>query len=142
MIVIDTSVWIDYFNGTATTETEVLDGLLGIESLLIGDLILAEVLQGLRSDPDFRRVLAFLGALEFREMVGRRVAVASAQNYRTLRARGVTIRNTIDVIIATFCMLNGHRLLHSDRDFDAIESHLGLEVVKAFTEDGGPSGGK
>jgi predicted nucleic acid-binding protein len=142
VIVIDTSVWIDYFNGKATSETEVLDRLLGIESLLIGDLILAEVLQGLRSDPDFRRVLGFLGALEFREMVGRRVAVASAQNYRTLRARGVTVRKTVDVIIGTFCILNGHRLLHSDRDFDPMESHLGLEVVKAFTENGGRSGGK
>ena len=141
MIVIDTSVWIDYFNDKATSETEVLDRLLGIESLLIGDLILAEVLQGLRSDPDFRRVLGFLGALEFREMVGRRVAIASAQNYRTLRAQGVTVRKTVDVIIGTFCMLNGHRLLHSDRDFDAMESHLGLEVVKAFTENGGRSGG-
>jgi predicted nucleic acid-binding protein len=142
VIVIDTSVWIDYFNDKATSETEVLDRLLGIESLLIGDLILAEVLQGLRSDPDFRRVLGFLGALEFREMVGRRVAIASAQNYRTLRAQGVTVRKTVDVIIGTFCMLNGHRLLHSDRDFDAMESHLGLEVVKAFTENGGRSGGK
>jgi len=141
VIVIDTSVWIDYFNDKATSETEVLDRLLGIESLLIGDLILAEVLQGLRSDPDFRRVLGFLGALEFREMVGRRVAIASAQNYRTLRAQGVTVRKTVDVIIGTFCMLNGHRLLHSDRDFDAMESHLGLEVVKAFTENGGRSGG-
>jgi predicted nucleic acid-binding protein len=141
VIVIDTSVWIDYFNDKATSETEVLDRLLGIESLLIGDLILAEVLQGLRSDPDFRRVLGFLGALEFREMVGRRVAIASAQNYRTLRAQGVTVRKTVDVIIGTFCMLNGHRLLHSDGDFDAMESHLGLEVVKAFTENGGRSGG-
>jgi predicted nucleic acid-binding protein len=131
VIVIDTSVWIDYFNGKATTETEVLDRLLGIESLLIGDLILAEVLQGLRSDPDFRRVLGFLGALEFREMVGRRVALASARNYRSLRARGVTVRKTIDVIIGTFCMLNGHRLLHSDRDFDLMERHLGLEVMRA-----------
>jgi len=142
VIVIDTSVWIDYFNGKATSQTEVLDRLLGIESLLIGDLILAEVLQGLRSEPDFRRVLGFLGALEFREMVARRVAVASAQNYRTLRARGVTVRKTVDVIIGTFCMLNGHRLLHSDRDFDPMESHLGLEVVKTFTKDGGRSGGK
>jgi predicted nucleic acid-binding protein len=90
-------------------------------------LILAEVLQGLRSDPDFRRVLGFLGALEFREMVGRRVAVASAQNYRMLRARGATVRKTVDVIIGTFCLLNGHRLLHSDRDFEPMERHLGLE---------------
>jgi len=142
VIVIDTSVWIDYFNGTATTETEVLDRLLSIESLIVGDLILVEVLQGFRSDRDFRQALALLAALEFREMVGQRVALASARNYRMLRAQDVTVRKTVDVIIGTFCILNGHRLLHSDRDFDPMESHLGLEVVKAFTEDGGRSGGK
>ena len=142
MTIIDTSVWIDYFNGTATAETAVLDRLLGIESLIIGDLILVEVLQGFRSDRDFRQALGLLAALEFREMVGRRVALASARNYRMLRAQGVTVRKTVDVIIGTFCILNGHRLLHSDRDFDPMESHLGLEVVKAFTEDGGRSGGK
>ena len=142
MTVVDTSVWIDYFNGKATAETAVLDRLLGIESLIVGDLILVEVLQGFRSDRDFRQASGLLAALEFREMVGRRVAVASARNHRLLRAQGVTVRKTVDVIIGTFCILNGHRLLHSDRDFDPIESHLGLEVVKAFTEDGGRSGGK
>jgi predicted nucleic acid-binding protein len=142
LIVVDTSVWIAYFNGNATAETSILDRLLGVEPLVIGDLILAEVLQGFRVDLEFRRVLAFLGVLEFREMVGRQVAIASAQNCRILRAQGVPVRKTIDVIIGTFCMLNGHRLLHSDRDFDPIESHLGLEVVKAFTEEGGRSGGK
>ena len=131
MTIIDTSVWIDYFNGTATPETAVLDRLLGIESLIVGDLILVEVLQGFRSDRDFRQALGLLAALEFREMIGRRVALASATNYRMLRARGVTVRKTVDVIIGTFCILNGHRLLHNDRDFDPIESHLGLEVVKA-----------
>ena len=142
MTIIDTSVWIDFFNGKATAETEVLDRLLGIESLIVGDLILVEVLQGFRSDRDFRQALALLAALEFREMVGQRVVLASARNYRMLRAQGVTVRKTVDVIIGTFCILNGHRLLHSDRDFDPMESHLGLEVVKAFTEDGGRSGGK
>ena len=142
MTIIDTSVWIDYFNGKATAETEVLDRLLGIESLIVGDLILVEVLQGFRSDRDFRQASGLLAALEFREMVGQRVALASARNYRMLRAQGVTVRKTVDVIIGTFCILNGHRLLHSDRDFDPMESYLGLEVEKAFTEDGGRSGGK
>jgi predicted nucleic acid-binding protein len=140
--IIDTSVWIDFFNGKATAETEVLDRLLGIELLIVGDLILVEVLQGFRSDRNFRQALGLLAALEFREMVGQRVAIASARNYRMLRAQGVTVRKTVDVIIGTFCILNGHRLLHSDRDFDPMESHLGLEVVKAFTENGGRSGGK
>ncbi len=131
MIIVDTSVWVDYFNGAATPETELLDRLLGEQPLLMGDLILAEVLQGFRSDAAFRRAQRLLDALQFSEMVGRRVAFASARNYRALRARGVTVRKTIDVIIATFCMLNGHRLLHCDRDFDPMERHLGLAVVKA-----------
>lgn len=130
MIVVDTSVWVDYFNGTITPETELLDHLLGTERLLIGDLILAEVLQGFRSDGDFRRAKRLLAALEFRAMVGRRVALASARNYRMLRARGVTVRKTIDVLIGTFCALNGHRLLHCDRDFDLMGRALRLEVVK------------
>jgi predicted nucleic acid-binding protein len=131
MIVVDTSVWVDYFNGKTTPETELLDRLLSEESLLIGDLILTEVLQGFRSDAAFRRVQRLLGTLEFREMVSRRVAIASARNFRALRARGVMVRKTIDVIIGTFCMLNDHRLLHCDRDFDPMERHLGLAIVKA-----------
>jgi len=129
MIVVDTSVWVDYFNGKATPETELLDRLLGEEPLLIGDLILTEVLQGFRSSADFRRARRLLGALEFREMVGHRVAIASAENSRALRQRGVTVRKTIDVIIGTFCILNRHQLLHCDRDFAPMERHLGLESV-------------
>ncbi len=131
MIVVDTSVWIDYFNGSRTPQSDALDLALGRELLVIGDLILTEVLQGFRSESDFRKARRLLGALEFRDMVGREVAIASARNYRALRARGATIRKTIDVIIATFCILNGHRLLHSDRDFDPMERHLGLRVVSA-----------
>lgn len=130
MIVVDTSVWVAYFNGNTTPESELLDRLLGEQPLVIGDLILTEILQGFRLDAAFRRAQRLLGALEFREMVGRRVAVASARNYRTLRARGVTVRKTIDVIIGTFCILNGHRLLHCDRDFDPMERYLGLRIVK------------
>jgi predicted nucleic acid-binding protein len=129
MIVVDTSVWIDYFNGARTRQSDALDLTLGRELLVIGDLIMTEVLQGFRTERNFRQARRLLGALEFREMVGREVGIASARNYRALRARGVTIRKTIDVIIATFCILNGHRLLHSDRDFDPMERHLGLRVV-------------
>lgn len=129
MIVVDTSVWIDYFNGAATPEVEILDRLLVSDPLLIGDLILIEVLQGFRLEADFRRAQQMLGVLEFSPMVGRRVALASAENYRALRNRGVTVRKTIDLIIGTFCILNHHRLLHCDRDFDPIEHHLGLRTV-------------
>ena len=130
MILVDTSVWIDYFNGRATRETELLERLLGAERLLIGDLILTEVLQGFRSDTDFKRALNYLEALEVRPMVGLEVAVAAANNYRSLRALGVTVRKTIDVLIATFCIIENHLLLHCDRDFDPFERYLALRVVR------------
>ena len=129
MILVDSSVWIDYFNGVATRETDLLDGYLGTEPLLTGDLILTEVLQGFRTDRDFRRARTALDTLTFEPMVGRDVALASAQNYRKLRAQGVTVRKTIDVIIATFCIARDHRLLHSDRDFTRMAEPLGLKTV-------------
>ena len=129
MIVVDSSVWIDYFNGVQTRETALLDDILGLEPIVIGDLILAEVLQGFRSDHDVRRARAALDTLIFEPMVGRDIALISAGNYRTLRAKGVTVRKTIDMLIATFCMENGYILLHSDRDFDPIKEHLGLETL-------------
>lgn len=129
MILVDSSVWIDYFNGTETRETDLLDGLLGVEPLLIGDLILTEVLQGFRDDRDYRRAKTALDRLIFEPMLGRDMALESAQNYRKLRALGVTVRKTIDVIIATFCLRGRHRLLHSDRDFNLMRDHLNLHVV-------------
>jgi predicted nucleic acid-binding protein len=131
MILVDSSVWIDYFNRSDTPETSVLDSLLGTEPLLIGDLILIEVLQGFRSESEFARASQFLAAFEFRELVGRRVASESVSNYRGLRARGVTIRKTIDVIIGTWCILNNHQILHCDRDFDPMERYLGMQVFRA-----------
>ncbi|HUO04821.1 MAG TPA: PIN domain nuclease [Candidatus Binataceae bacterium] len=130
MTVVDSSVWVDYFNGRATAETDLLDRLVETERLLVGDLILAEVLQGFRSDLDFHRVLRHLGAFEIRPIAGRDIAVAAARNYRMLRAKGVTVRSTIDALIATFCVAGGHALLHSDRDFDPFERHLALRVVR------------
>ena len=129
MIVVDSSVWIDYFNGEETRQTLLLDAILGSEPVVIGDLILAEVLQGFRSDRDARRALDAMSTLEFEPMVGRDIALASARNYRALRARGVTVRKTIDMLIATWCMENRHVLLHSDRDFEPIRQHLGLETL-------------
>ena len=129
MIVVDSSVWIDYFNGVDNRETALLDGVLGVEPVVIGDLVLAEVLQGFRAERDVRRARRALETLVFEPMAGREIALASAGNYRRLRAKGVTVRNTIDMLIATFCMENGHTLLHSDRDFDPIEKHLGLETL-------------
>ena len=133
MILVDTSVWIDYFNGRPTDEANLLYEILGHEPILVGDLILAEVLQGFRAEEDFREALRILQTFEFREMLGRSVAIASARNYQALRARGVTVRKPIDVLIGTFCLLNGHELLHSDRDFDPMTKHLGLKVLKKPT---------
>ena len=130
MTLVDTSVWIDYFNERPTPEANLLDRLLVTERLLIGDLILAEVLQGFRAETDFNRARTLLGAFEFQPLVGRDIAITAAQNYRTLRAKGVTVRKTIDAMIATFCIQHGHALLHSDRDFDPFERHLGLRVVR------------
>jgi predicted nucleic acid-binding protein len=129
VILVDSSVWIDYFNGVPTPETELLDSYLGVEPLLTGDLILTEVLQGFRSDRDFNRAKAALETLIFEPMVGHQIALASARNYRTLRAQGVTVRKTIDVLIATFCIAGGHRLLHSDRDFTIMAKPLGLQTA-------------
>jgi predicted nucleic acid-binding protein len=131
MIIVDSSVWIDYFNGKATPETDALDGLLGREPVLTGDLILTEVLQGFRRDADYRKARTLLETLELRTLGGREVAVAAADNYRALRRRGITPRKTIDMIIGTYCLVHGLQLLHADRDFDVLEQELGLLVLKA-----------
>ena len=131
MILVDSSVWIDYFNGVQSRETNLLDQLMGSRQLLVGDLILAEVLQGFRSELDVRRALKRFDAFELRDICGHEVAIAAARNYRLLRGKGVTVRTTIDTIIATFCLSEDHELLHCDRDFDPFQRHLGLRVVKA-----------
>jgi predicted nucleic acid-binding protein len=131
MVVVDTSVWIDYFNGRPTPQAALLDDLVRRKRLLVGDLIVAEVLQGYRDERDFQQALRLMGTLEFCGMLGLEVAIASARNYRLMRSRGVTVRKTIDVMIGTFCILNDHVLLHSDRDFDLMAEHLGLKILRA-----------
>lgn len=126
MILVDSSVWIDFFRGTVTPQSERLDQLLGREPLLIGDLILAEVLQGFTSERDFNQARKMLGALELVNLGRAEMAVQAARNFRTLRAKGVTIRKTIDTFIATCCIEQDHALLFSDRDFDPFVLHLGL----------------
>ncbi|AGA89173.1 putative nucleic acid-binding protein, contains PIN domain [Thioflavicoccus mobilis 8321] len=128
MVLVDSSVWIDYFNGVPTAECDALDTLLGNELVLIGDLILTEVLQGFRTDAAYRQARTLLEPLTLCRLGGRKIALAAADHYRYLRRRGVTVRKTIDVIIASYCLLHDVELLHVDRDFDAIEQHLGLRV--------------
>lgn len=129
MVIVDASVWIDFLNAVTTSETEWLDLRLDHERLGLTTLTLTEVLQGLRDDREAAQVEAELRRFEIVEMPDAALAVASARNYRTLRARGRTTRKTIDCLIATYCIEYGHALLHTDRDFDAFEEHLGLTVV-------------
>lgn len=126
MILVDSSVWIDYFRGIATPQTNRLDAMLGSEPLVIGDIILAEVLQGFTSDHDFNQALRLLTSFSVINIGGQDIAVKAALNFRALRARGVTIRKTIDTLIATRCIENGYALLYADRDFDPFVEHLGL----------------
>ena len=129
MILVDSSVWIDFFNGRTTRQTDLLDGFLGEEEVLTGDLIYVEVLQGFRHEREFQRAKRALDALPFAILLGREVALASAMNYRALRRRAITVRRTIDVIIATFCIRHGHVLLHGDQDFEPMREHLGLHTL-------------
>ena len=129
MILVDSSVWIDYFRGVATPQSDRLDALLGAEPLAIGDVILTEVLQGFTSERAFEQALRLMISLSVVEIGGSQIAIQAARNYRTLRARGVTVRKTIDTLIATRCIEDNHALLYSDRDFEPFVEHLGLQVV-------------
>ena len=126
MVLVDSSVWIDYFNGVATRQTDVLDRLLGREPVPLGDLVLAEVLQGFRDDADYRAARNLLGSLVTFQMLGAAPAVRVAANHRALRRQGVTVRKTTDAVIATFCIEQQLPLLYSDCDFDPFVKHLGL----------------
>lgn len=129
MIIVDSSVWVDYLRGRSTPQTGWLDRELGARPLAITDIILCEVLQGIRDDEQFVRTRRELLELELFSTGGRDMALATATNYRALRARGRTVRGTIDCLIATFCLLNEHALLHNDRDYDVFEQELNLAVV-------------
>ena len=129
MILVDSSVWIDYFKGTISAQTERLDALLGREPLAIGDLILTEVLQGFDNQRDFNAARKMLTSPIVVELGGRQVAIQAAKNFRALRRLGVAVRKTIDTVIATRCIESGFALLHNDRDFDPFAKHLGLRVV-------------
>ena len=131
MILVDSSVWIDYFRGRATAEVERLDVALGSELVATGDLILAEVLQGFRSDRDFDEARRLLTSLDIVEIGGRDVAIQAARNFRALRDLGVTVRKTIDGLIATRCIVSRFDLLFSDRDFEPFVRHLGLRSAMA-----------
>ena len=129
MILVDSSVWIDYFSGNSTRQAEKLDNILGVEPVAIGDLILTEVLQGFRLDKDYKQAKELMGAFPVLELLGEDMAIASAEKFRALRKQGITIRKTADVIIASFCIENQLPLLFSDKDFKPFVDHLGLKEV-------------
>jgi len=126
MILVDSSVWINYFNGTETAETALLDDYLNSDTICIGDMILAEVLQGFRSDKDYKKARELLLELPIFQIMTPDLALVGADNYRKLRKRGITVRKSVDNWIATFCIQNRIPLLSSDKDFDPFVEHLGL----------------
>lgn len=129
MILVDSSVWIDYFRGIGTPQSALLDGLLGRELLAVGDLILTEVLQGFQKDRDFQHAKQLLTSFKVINIGDKEIALQAARNFRILRNHGVTARKTIDTLIATRCIKDGLVLLHSDKDFAPFVTHLGLRVA-------------
>ena len=129
LVIVDTTVWIDYLRGTWNAETVWLEQQLGRTALALTDLILSEILQGVRNKRQFQDTRKDLSRYDIFNSCGSELAIASARNYLMLREKGFTVRKTIDCLIATFCIRNGHSLLHRDRDFDAFEQHLGLKVI-------------
>jgi len=130
MILVDSSVWIGYFNGKINPQTDWLDFALGREVIIVGDLTLVEVLQGFKNDRDFHKAKELLSNFQFMEMLGQELAIKSAENYHFLRKKGVTVRKTIDVIIGTFCVHHNISLLHDDQDFDPLTKHMKLKAIK------------
>ena len=129
LVFADSSVWIDYFNGKDTEKTDALDAALAERRAVTGDLILTEVLQGFRRDDDYATARRALTRLTVEAMLGRAAAIEAADAFRSLRSRGVTVRKTIDVLIACHCVRHGHTLLHADRDFDLMAPVLGLRTA-------------
>ena len=133
MVIVDTTVWIDYLAGKTNAQTTWLETHADRQRLGLTDLILCEILQGIRTEADVKKVRHELSRFAIFSTGGEDLAVASAQNYRTLRRRGITVRTTIDCLIATFCLREGHPLLHHDSDFNPFETHLGLQVIHPVT---------
>ncbi len=130
MIIVDTSVWIDFFNGKNSDQVHLLDKALGTETVAIGDLIALEILQGFKKDKDYNTTKELINSLTTYDMLGQNAVLSCADNYRKLRKKGITVRKIADVIIASFCVLHDFPLLFSDKDFQPFVKHLGLKEVK------------
>ena len=131
MWIVDSSVWIDFFNGKSTPQTDVLVHGFGWQEIGLGDINLCEVLQGFHAQSDFERAREALLRFSIFPIGGRDIAIKAAENYRSLRRQGITVRKTVDCLLATFVIENGHSLLHSDRDFDHFVEHFGMPVIRA-----------
>jgi predicted nucleic acid-binding protein len=131
VIVVDTSVWVDFLRDVPSPEAELLDRILPERRIVVGDLILCEVLMGVPNERQATRTEELLRDFLILPMTNDLLASQAGRHFRTLRAKGVTVRKTIDLLIGTFCLHHGHQLLHRDRDFDAMEQHLGLRVLHA-----------
>ncbi len=129
MVLVDSSVWINYFNGKNTWQTEILDQMLLQIPLFTGDLILTEVLQGFREENEYNKAKEVMRILSCQQLGGYKIAIKSAENYRKLRKKGITVRKTIDVIIGTFCISENIPLLHDDKDFEPMVKYLGLKSI-------------
>jgi predicted nucleic acid-binding protein len=132
MVIADTSIWIDYVRGVESVQTDLLDYELLHDRVATGDIIIVEFLQGFWEEKDLKIAKKIMDRLEYYDFLGKEMAILAAENYRKLRKNGVTVRKTIDVIIATFCIDKGFELLHNDRDFDPIENILGLKIKRKF----------
>lgn len=130
MILVDTTVWIDYFNGVQSWQVDALDSFLSEELVLIGDIILAEILQGFDKESDYKKAKEALDPFECMDLGGKKLAIKTADNFRYLRSKGVTIRKTVDMLIGTWCIESKVELLHNDKDFDQIALHLPLKVIR------------
>ena len=128
MIVADTSAWIDYFNGVDAPHVDILDYELLHNRIVIGDLIIAELLQGFREDKQYKIAKKLIDNLEYHDFGGKEIAYKAADNFRKLRKKGITIRKTIDILIGTFCIENDFELIHNDKDFEVLEKYLGLKI--------------
>ncbi len=128
MILVDTSVWIDYFNGVSTKQTDSLDRILSEQTVLIGDIILTEILQGFDSDKEFKLAKQALEPLDCVHLGGKSLAIKAASNFRFLRSKGITIRKTADMLIGSWCIEHEVELLHNDKDFDQIATQLPLQI--------------
>jgi predicted nucleic acid-binding protein len=130
VILVDTSVWIDYFNGIENKQTESLDRILSEQSVLVGDIILTEILQGFNNDKEFRLAKKALDPLDCVHLGGKALAIKATSNFRFLRSKGVTIRKTADMLIGSWCIVHEVELLHNDKDFDQIATQLPLHILR------------